>query len=166
MLGGGNGMSVWQWIKEVIVEIFWPWFKEVAWPFIKQHLKELIIFAFELLKEKLKEWASERAKSNTENASQKADEFEKKAESAKTYEEADKFRAIAQVWREVAEQFRQENELLRRKIDEISKDAEEEASAKVDKLNMDLDFSYEKPKFIIGGDSYNLPALPSSNDTK
>lgn len=159
-------MNIWQWVKKVIVEIFWPWFKEFAWPIIKKAIEDLVIYIVGIIIEKIKKWTSERAENNTENANQKADEFDKKAESAKTHEEADKFKAVAQVWREVAEQFRQENELLKREIDDISKNAEKEASVKVDELNIDLDFSHEKPKVLIGDDSYNLPALPSLKDKK
>ena len=168
-------MSIWQWVKKLIVEIFWPWFKEFVWPIIKKAIEELISYIIGTV-EKIKKWTSEKAKNNAENANKKADEFDKMAEFAKTHEaheEADKFRAVAQVWREVAEQFRQENELLKREIDDISKTAKKEVSEKVDNLNIDLDFSHEKPKFMIGGNSYNLPALPynlpalpSPNDTK
>jgi hypothetical protein len=159
-------MSIWHWVKEVTVKIFWPWFKEVAWPFIRQHLNDLIFFALDLFKDKFKKWASEQTEKKSENANQKADEFTKKAESAKTHEEAEKFRAIAQVWREVAEQFRQENEALKRKIDELSQEVKEEASDKVESLNIDLDFSSEKPVLSIGNTLYDLPALPSPDDSK
>ncbi len=157
-------MGIWQWVKEGIVKIFWPWFKEVAWPFIRQHMKDLISFVIELFKVKLKKWASEQAKKKTENANRKAEGFEQKAKSSQKDEEADKFRAVAQVWREVAEQFRQENESLTNKIDELSKEIKEEAFTKADSLEIDLDFSGEKPKLSIGDAVYNLPQLPSGDD--
>jgi hypothetical protein len=157
-------MGIWQWVKEVTVKVFWPWFKEFAWPLIRQHMKELILFALELFKEKFKKWASEKAQKNTENANQKAEEFEQRANSCKKDEEADKFRAVAQVWREVAEQFRQENESLKNKIDELSKEVKEEVFTKADSLEIDLDFSNKKPKLLIGNTIYNLPQLPSSDN--
>ena len=159
-------MSIWQWIKEVTVKVFWPWFKDVVWPFVRKHLKDIIIFTFDLFKDRFKEWASERAKNRTESANQKAEEFEQRAKSAESYEDAEKYQAVAQVWREVAEQFRQENEALKRKIDEISQEAQKKAFEKADNLDIDLDFSDEKPKLIMGDTSYDLPALPSSDDTK
>jgi len=159
-------MAIWQWVKEVTVRLFWPWFKEAAWPFIHEHLKDLINFFLDIFIEKFKKWASEQAEKRTESANQKADEFAQKAKSAQTQEDAEKFRAVAQVWREVAEQFRQENEALKRKLDELSQEVKKEALEKTNNLDVDLDFSADKPKLMIGDTSYDLPALPSSDDTK
>jgi len=152
--------------QEVTVKVFWSWFKEVAWPFIRKHLKDLIIFVLDLFKEKFKKWASEQVEKRTQSANKKADEFAQKAKSAQTPEDAEKFRALAQVWREVAEQFRQENEALKMKLDEISQEVQREAFEKTNNLDVDLDFSAEKPKLMMGDASYDLPALPSSGDTK
>jgi len=159
-------MAVWQWVKEVTVKVFWPWFKEVAWPLIRKHLKGLITFSLDLFKEKFKKWASEQAKKRTKSANQKADEFAQKAKAAQTHEDAEKFRAVAQIWREVAEQLRQENEALKMKLDELSQEVQREALEKTNNLDVDLDFSAEKPKLMMGDTSYDLPALPSSDDTK
>ncbi len=159
-------MSIWRWVKEVTVKVFWPWFKDVAWPFIRKHLKDLIIFALDLFKERFKEWASERAKKRTESANQKAEEFEERAKLAESHEDAEKYQAVAQVWREVAEQFRQENEALKRKIEEISQEVQKESFEKADNVSIDLDFSGEKPKLLMGDTSYDLPALPLGDDTK
>ena len=156
-------MSIWQWVKEVTVKIFWPWFKDVAWPFIRQHMKELIFFVIDLFKEKLKKWMSQQTKDKEEKANQKAEDFEKKANDSRNEAEAEKFRAVAQVWREVAEQLRQENETLKRKLDELSKEVKEEGLKNVDSLEIDLDFSDEKPKLSIGDSTYNLPQLPSGD---
>jgi len=79
-------------------------------------------------------------------------------------EESDKFRAVAQVWREVAEQFRQENESLRNKIDGLSEEVKEEAFAKADSLEIDLDFSDEKPILSIGDAVHKLPQLPAGDN--
>ncbi len=154
-------MGIWQWAKEVTEKYFWPWFIDVAWPFIRKYFKDLIIYVLDLFKEQFKEWASERAKKRTESANQKAEEFEQRAKSAESHEDAEKYRAVAQVWREVAEQFLQENEALKIKIDELSREVQKEAFEKIE-----LDFSDEKPKLIMGGTSNDSPALPSSDDTK
>jgi hypothetical protein len=161
---GDKIMGIWQWVKEVTVKIFWPWFKEFAWPFIQQHMKDLIFFVLDLFKEKFKTWVSEQAKKKTDNANRKAEEFEQKAKSSQKDEEADKFRTVAQVWREVAEQYRQENESLRNKIDGLSEEVKDEAFAKADSLKIDLDFSDEKPILSIGDAVHKLPQLPAGDN--
>lgn len=159
-------MGIWQWVKEVTVSIFWPWFKEVAWPFIRQHLKDLIIFAFDLFKDQFKKWTSEWTKKRTESANQKAEEYEQKAKSAESSEDIDKYKAVAQVWREVAEQFLRENEELKNKFDEIFEETQKKAFKHADDLDIDFDFSDENPKLMIGDNSYDLPALPSNDSNK
>ena len=156
-------MGILRWVKEVTVKVFWPWFKEVAWPFVRKHLKDLITLALEMFKERFKIWASEQAKEKEEKSNQKAEDFEQKANASDNDEEAEKFRAIAQVWREVAEQFRQENESLRMKIDELSSEVKEQAFRKADSLEIDLDFSGEIPNLSIGDSIYNLRQLPSGD---
>jgi len=64
----------------------------------------------------------------------------------------------------VAEQLRQENETLKRKIDELSKEVKEEALKNVKSSEIDLDFSDEMPKLLIGDSSYSLPQLPSGDN--
>ncbi|MDM8542241.1 hypothetical protein QUF90_14260 [Desulfococcaceae bacterium HSG9] len=157
-------MGIWQWIKDVTVKVFWPWFKEVAWPFIRQHLKDIIVFVLDLFKEKLKKWMSQQAKDKEDRANQKAEDYEKKANASNDDREAEKFGDIAKVWREVAEQFRQENETLKRKIDELSREVKEEAFKKTNSLEIDLDFSDEKPILSIGHSTYSLPQLPSRDN--
>jgi hypothetical protein len=159
-VSGGEIMEIWQWVKEVIVKIFWPWFREFAWPFIRQYMNELIIFVLNLFIDKFKKWVSEQAEKKTETANQKAAEFEQKAKFSQRNEDTEKFIAIAKVWREVAEQFRQENESLKKNIDELSEEIKKEEFAKVDSLKIDLDLSDEKPKLSIGDAIYNLPQLP------
>jgi len=45
----------------------------------------------------------------------------------------------------------------------LSKEVKEEALKKVDSLEIDLDFSDEKPKLLIGDSTYSLPQLPSGD---
>jgi len=153
-------MGLLQWIKDVTAKVFWPWFKKVAWPFIRQHVKEIIVFVLDLFKDKLKKWMSQQAKDKEDKANQKAENYERKANASSDDKETEKFRDIAKVWREVAEQFRQENETLKRKIDELSREVKEEAFKKADSLEIDLDFSNERPTLSIGDSIYSLPQLP------
>jgi|GEM_PF-2085491 len=61
-------MGIWQWVKKVTVKIFWPWFKDAAWPFILQYMKDLIFFVNDLFKENLKKWVSQQAIDKEEKA--------------------------------------------------------------------------------------------------
>ncbi len=149
-----------EWIKEVVVKLFWPWFKEFAWPFIRKHLIELVHFVFDKLIENIKELFLKRTKEQSDTVNQKADEYEKMAESSKTQEEAEKLRAVAQAWREAAEYFRRESEDLKNQLGELIKKAENDVSEKTNDLNIDIDFSNSNPRLLINGTQHNLPSVP------
>jgi len=52
--------------------------------------------------------------------------------------------------------------MLKIKIDELSEKACREAIDYLDKVNIDLDFSDESAKLLVGDTSYDLPSLPST----
>lgn len=146
-------------VMKFIVKKFWPWFKEFVWPYIKEHVKELIVFAIGELKKIIKKWLSNKSETREREANQKAQEAESQANDSSITAEAEKYRAIAKIWREVAEQFRSDNEEMKRRLDEFEAEAKMRSEAEVNDLNLDVDFSKEKPILMIGPEVKKLPAL-------
>jgi len=142
-----------------ILEKFWPWFKEFAWPYIKEHVEDLISLATGMMKERFKEFFKEKSEARQDEASQKAQEAEKHANDSSNIHEAEKYRALAQVWREVAEKYRRDYEDVKRKLDEVEAEAKMKSAAMVDKMDLDVDFSKEKPVLKIGKEIKYLPTL-------
>ena len=146
-------------VIKFILEKFWPWFKAFVWPYIKDHVADLISFAIEMMKKMMKKFFEEKSESRQQEASQKAQDAEKNANNSPDIHEAEKYRAIAQIWREVFEQYRRDNEDLKRKLDEFEAEAKRNSSAMVDKMDMDVDFSKEQPVLKIGDEIKILPTL-------
>lgn len=159
-------MGIWQWVKEITVKTFLPWFKEFVWPIIKKHFEEMVASLINKFRDVLMQWIEEWTRRKEDRAYQRADEFEQKAKTAEPNHEKEKYQAMAKVWREIAEQFRQENEDLIKKIDEITMEVKEDSNRRTSNLELDFDFSDQTPVLLIGGKGIDLPALPSSNKRK
>lgn len=153
-------MGIFATIITFVVKRFWPWFKDFVWPSVKNHVKELIFFILEKLKGQFKEWFSNKSKKREQEAQSKAEEAESKAQSSSNEADVEKYRAVAQVWREVAEQLRRDNEELKAKLDELVKEAKYASESLVEDIELDLDFSKDKPILKIGEKVQEMPALP------
>jgi hypothetical protein len=147
-------------VIKFIVKKFWPWFNEFVWPYVKEHIMELIFFVIERMKDMVKQWFQKKSESRQQEASHKAQEAEQQATESSDLHEAEKHLAIAQVWREVAEQFRRDNEELKRKLDEFEVEAKTNTVTIVEDMNINVDFSQERPVLKIGETIRELPALP------
>lgn len=153
-------MSIWSEILKFVVKKFWPWFKQFVWPIIKEHIMEFVSFVIQKLIEIAKDMFSEKTSSRQQEAQSKAEEAESKASDATNDAEAEKYQAVAKVWREVAEQFRRDNEELKRKLEEAGNMAENVSAQMVDEMDLDVDFSKEKPVMKLSKRTTELPALP------
>lgn len=152
-------MGIWGKVVKWVAEVFWPYFKDYIWPFIKENMKEIL----EVI-EKIKTWTSEYLdKKNTERERQakaKAEEAEKRASKSTSDEEINKLRAVAEVWREIADQYRRDNEDLKKDLDKFTSEAKKDALAAIDKLDISADFQNLKTVMQIGETKKDLPLLP------
>lgn len=149
-------------IKRFLVEMFWPWFRKYAWPFIKRHFLEIIDFIIDFFKAKVKEYVSKKSQAREFDASQKADEAEQNAREANDPSEAEKYRAIAQIWREVAENYRRDYEDLKHKMEAMAAEAKQKAKETVKDSDVKAEFSNTDATLIIGDKSIKLPAPTDS----
>jgi hypothetical protein len=153
-------MSIWSKFVKFIVKTFWPWFKEFVWPFVKEHVVEIINWIITVFKNKIKEKVNEQSAKRENDANKKAEEAEQKADQSSNTGDAEKYKAVAQVWREVAEQFRADNEELRKKLDDLEAEAQAASKDIVENTDFDIDFSGKQPILKIGEVKIDLPALP------
>lgn len=147
-------------VQKFLIKTFWPWFKAFVWPYLKEHVIDLVFFVLDRFKNQIKEWLSNRSELRQRDAEVKAESAEKKAESTTDPTEAERLRATAQVWREVAEQFRRDNEELKAKLDEMEAEAKAASEGIVQDIDFDMDFSKSRPVLKLGDRSHELPALP------
>ncbi|MBD3330836.1 hypothetical protein GF354_04890 [Candidatus Peregrinibacteria bacterium] len=147
-------------IFKFIVKKFWPWFKDFVWPYLKDHVNELISFILDRFKNQIKDIFSDRTERRRKEAQEKADAAEKRAKGTSDDGESERLRATAQVWREVAEQFRRDNEEMKAKLDEMEAETKATSEGIVQDMEFDVDFSETTPVLKLGENRHELPALP------
>lgn len=148
-------------IISYLVTKFWPWFKAVVWPFLKEHILEIIMYFIAKFKDWIKHWFETRSERRSQEAKQKAQEAETRAQESESSAEADYWKKVAEIWREVAEQYRRDFEDFKSDLRNFKEDVETEAASTVDDINIDVDLGSEKPILTIANKKHELPNLPA-----
>ncbi|UAA37384.1 hypothetical protein KIH87_11730 [Paraneptunicella aestuarii] len=152
-------MSVWNTVKVYLVEAFWPWFKEYAWPVIRKHLLELIDFLVGILKEKVKSRVSENAESQVHDFEQKASEAERAAMDSLDRNEIEKLKQEAKIWREATERLKKDNAKLQKDLDEVIAKSSKDAVDSIEAIELGLDSNDNNTILSIDGNKKNLPKI-------
>lgn len=154
-------LKVFKKIMADIVKKFWPWFQEVVWPFIKEHVIEILLLFIGKFKAWIEDWFEQRSQRREHEAEQRAEEAEASAQSSKSEADAETWRRISEVWREVAEQHRRDLEDLKSDLRDFEEKVKSDAESVVDDLGIDMEVIGDAPTLLIGDGRHELPESPS-----
>ncbi|SDK76485.1 hypothetical protein [Microbulbifer yueqingensis] len=152
-------MSIVNTVREFLVATFWPWFKEYAWPIIKQHLIEIISSLVKIISEKIQGKMAEKASSQVNDFEVQAAKAEQSAMDSLDPNEIKKLKREAQIWREVAERLKKDNAALVKDLAEIAEKSKIDTINSLKNTELDIATEGENAIFTIGGTARSLPLV-------
>ncbi|NJI86306.1 MULTISPECIES: hypothetical protein [Shewanella] len=152
-------MSIWNTVRVFLVEAFWPWFKEFAWPILREHLADIIMLLAKALKDKIKSKVDENSEIQVKDFEDKASKAEESAMDSVNKDEIEKFKNEARIWREAAERLKQDNAKLQKDLDEITFKMEKTAIDSLEAMELDIAAEDNKTVLSIDGKKTNLPNI-------
>ena len=146
-------------IRDIIINVIWPWIKEQVLPRILEKVIEIALWVITQMGEKIKNWwnANNNDRQNEAERNEKA--AAEKASNAETEAERDKYNAIADVWRTVANQYRVENEKLSEQLAKATQEAKEQVEQDIGKVDTNLTQSSGGMTLLIEGKTTKLPSI-------
>jgi uncharacterized membrane protein YccC len=153
-------MAVGRRIGRVLIENFWPWFRDNVWPLIRAEVVALVKHLVRDVRQTVERWLSRQSRRQEEARAgiERADKAARQAEAAGDAAEANTQRRLAEVWRGVADSLREENEALRRELEDLVSRADAVVS-KVER-GVNLRPTADYPALDFAG--RELPLLPPS----